>query len=101
MVIHIQETDRIPNRPNQKRISPCHLLGKTLSTQKKRKLEAAGEKHRLIVEANPPAKQQISQQNLHVRSAWSDVFQALNDNICQSGFDNAGYLEIDIEIAHL
>lgn len=47
-------------------------------------LEVAWEEHWLIVETSP-SKQEVSQQNLQVESAWNDVFQALNDNICQPG----------------
>jgi hypothetical protein len=46
MVFHVQEAFRIPNRQDQKRTSPCHIIVKTLGIQNKgRILKAAREKH--------------------------------------------------------
>jgi hypothetical protein len=63
--IHIHESFRTPNRQNQKRASPHHIIVQTLGTQnKKRTLRAARAEHQVIHKANPSEKHEISQQNL-------------------------------------
>jgi hypothetical protein len=44
MLIQVQEASRIPNRLDQNRTTPQHIIIKTTSTEKRRILKAAREK---------------------------------------------------------
>jgi hypothetical protein len=80
LLIQIQEASRTPNRLDQNRTSPRHIIIKTRSTENiERILKAAREKQQHIKE-NPSKSQQISQWTLKSRRAWSEAFQALNEN---------------------
>jgi hypothetical protein len=63
MPMNIQETYRTPNRLDQKRISSCHIIIKTLNSLNiERILKAVGKKVKQHIKADLPELQQISQQ---------------------------------------
>jgi hypothetical protein len=64
MPIQVQETSRTPNRPDQNRATPRHIIIKTTSTETREKiLKAVGEKKQITYKVNPSKSQQTSQQN--------------------------------------
>jgi hypothetical protein len=62
MPIQVQEACRTPNRLNQNRTTPRHIIIKTTSTEnKERILKAVREKKQITYKVNPSKSQQISQ----------------------------------------
>jgi hypothetical protein len=62
MPIQVQETSRTPNRFDQNRTTPRHIIIKTTSTEnRERILKAVREKKQTIYKVNPSKSQQISQ----------------------------------------
>jgi hypothetical protein len=79
--IQMQETSRTPNRPDQNRTTPWHVIIKTTSSEtRERTLKTVREKKQ-YTKVNPSKSQQTSQQKtLKARRAWSEIFWALNEN---------------------
>jgi hypothetical protein len=77
MPIQAQEASRTPNR-----ISPQHIIIKTTSTEKReRTLKAVREKKQITYKGKPnKITTNFSTDTLKARRAWSEVFQALNEN---------------------
>jgi hypothetical protein len=72
MPIQIQEASRTPNRLDQNRATPQHIIIKTISTEnKERTLKAVREKTN--TKGNQP-KSEFSMETLIARRAWSEVF---------------------------
>jgi hypothetical protein len=82
MLIQIQEASRTPNRSGQNRTTPQHIIIKTTSTEtRERILKAVREKKQIIYKGKPiKITADFSTETLNARIAWSEVFQALNEN---------------------
>jgi hypothetical protein len=63
MPIHKQEASRTPNRPDQNRTTPQHIIIKTTSTEtRERILKAVREKKKIRYKGKPSKSKQTSQQ---------------------------------------
>jgi hypothetical protein len=84
IAIQVQEAFRTPNRQDQKRTSPQHIIVKTLGTQnKERILKAAREKHQVTLKNKLiRIRADFSTKTLKARRTWNNVFQALKENDC-------------------
>jgi hypothetical protein len=82
MPIQVQEATRTPNRPDQNRTIPQHIIIKTTSTEtRERILKAVREKKQITCKGTPiKITIDFSTETLKARRAWSEVFQALNEN---------------------
>jgi hypothetical protein len=82
MPLQVQETSRTPNRPDQKRTTPQHIIIKTASTEnRERILKVVIEKKQIPYQGKPiKITADFSTEALKVRRAWGDVFWALNEN---------------------
>jgi hypothetical protein len=80
--IQVQEASRTPNRPDQNRTTSQHIVIKTTSTEtRERILKAVREKKQITYKGNPiKITADFSTETLKARRAWSEVFQALNEN---------------------
>jgi tRNA A37 threonylcarbamoyladenosine dehydratase len=78
----VWETSRTPNRPDQNRTTPQHIIVKTTSTEtKERILKAVREKKQITYKGKlMKIAADFSTETLKTRRAWSKVFQALNEN---------------------
>jgi hypothetical protein len=82
MPIQEQENSRTPNRPDQNRTTPLHIIIKTTSTEtRERKLKAVKEKKQITYKGKTiKIKADFSTETLKARRAWNEVFQALSEN---------------------
>jgi hypothetical protein len=82
MPIQIQEAYRTPNRLDQNRTNPQHIIIKTTSTENRQRiLKAVKEKKQIIYRGKPiKITADFSTETLKARRAWSEVFQPLNEN---------------------
>jgi hypothetical protein len=80
--IQVQEASRTSNRLDQNRISPQHIIIKTIITEnRERILKAVREKKTNNVERKPiKITADFSMETLKARWPWSEVFQAPNEN---------------------
>jgi hypothetical protein len=80
--IHIQEASLTPNITDQNRTSPQHIIIKTTSTEnRERMLKAVKERKQMTYKGKPiKITADFSMETLKARRAWSEVFQALNEN---------------------
>jgi hypothetical protein len=81
--IQVQEAFKTPNRLDQNRTSPWHIIIKTTSTEnRERILEAIREKKQITYKGKSiKITADFSTEILKTRRAWSDVFQALKEKI--------------------
>jgi hypothetical protein len=82
MPIQVQEASRTPNRFDQNRTTPWHIIIKTTSTEMKERILRALRKKKQIRYKVKPIKitADFSTETLKARGVWSEVFQALNEN---------------------
>uniref|UniRef100_A0A5F9CGB3 L1 transposable element RRM domain-containing protein n=1 Tax=Oryctolagus cuniculus TaxID=9986 RepID=A0A5F9CGB3_RABIT len=83
--ILVQEAHRTPNKHDQKRSSPRHVVIK-LSTvkHKERNLKCAREKHQITLRGSPiRLTADFSSETLQARREWRDIAQVLRGNNCQ------------------
>jgi hypothetical protein len=80
--IQVQEATRTPNRLDQNRISPQHIIIKTISTDKKEIiLNAVREKKQITYQGKPiKITAEFLMETLKARRAWSVVFWSLSEN---------------------
>jgi hypothetical protein len=78
----VQEASRTPNKLDENRTSPQHIIIKTTSTQnRERILKAIREKKQVSYKGKPiKIAADFSTENLKGRRTWSEVFWALNEN---------------------
>jgi hypothetical protein len=71
-----------PNRHDQNRTTPWHIIVKTITTEnKERILKTVREKNQIIYKGKPiKITPDFSTETLKARKAWSEVFQALKEN---------------------
>jgi hypothetical protein len=82
MPIQVQEASRTPNRLDQNRTTPCHIIIKTTSTEtRERILKAIREKKQTTYKGKTiKITADFSMKTLKARRAWSEVLWALNEN---------------------
>jgi hypothetical protein len=80
--IQVQEASRTPNRLDQNRTSPQHILIETTSIENREKiLKAVREKKQITYKGKPiKITADFSVEKLKARRAWSVVFWAQNEN---------------------
>jgi hypothetical protein len=80
--IHVQEASRTPNKLGQYRNSPQHIIIETTSTENRQRiLKAVREKKQIMYKGKLiKITADFSMETLKARRAWSEVFQALNEN---------------------
>jgi hypothetical protein len=80
--IQVQEVSRTANKLDQNSTSPWHIIIKTTSTEnRERILKAVREKKQIIYKVKHiKISADFSTETLKARRAWSEVFQALNEN---------------------
>jgi hypothetical protein len=80
--IQVQEFSRTPNRLDQNRTSPQHIIIKTTSTKnRKRTLKAVREKKQITYKGKLiKIAADISTETLKTRRAWREVFLAMKEN---------------------
>jgi hypothetical protein len=79
--IHMQEGSRTPNRPDQNRTTPRHIIIKTSSETRERTLKAVREKKQVTYKGKPiKITAHFSTGTLKARRVWGEIFWALNEN---------------------
>jgi hypothetical protein len=80
--IQVQESSRTPNRLDQKRTSPQHIITKTTSTEnRERILKVVRQKKQTTYKGKPiQITAYFLTETLKARKAWSEVFWILNEN---------------------
>jgi hypothetical protein len=80
--IQVPEAYRTPNRPDQNRTTPRHIIIKTTSSEtRERILKAVREKKQITYQGKPiKITADFSTETLKARRAWGEIFQALNEN---------------------
>jgi tRNA A37 threonylcarbamoyladenosine dehydratase len=88
MPIQVQEASRTPKRLDQNRTTPQHIIIKTTSTEnRERLLKSVREKKQITYKGKPiKITAGFSTETLKARKAWSEVFQALNENNFNLGY---------------
>jgi vacuolar-type H+-ATPase catalytic subunit A/Vma1 len=78
----MQEASRIPNRPDQNRTTPQHIIIKNTSTETREGiLKAVREKKQITYKGKPiKIKTDFSAETLKARRAWDEIFWALKEN---------------------
>jgi hypothetical protein len=82
MPIQVQEAYRTPNRHDENRTTPRHIIIKTTSTEtRERILKAVGEKKQTTNKDKPiKITADFPTETLKARRAWGEVFRTLNEN---------------------
>jgi hypothetical protein len=82
MPIQVQEASRTPNRLDQNRTYPQHIVIKTTNTEnRERILKAVREKKQITYKSKSiKITADFSMETLKAKRAWSEVFWALNEN---------------------
>jgi hypothetical protein len=82
MPIQEQEASRTPNRLNQNRTTPQHIIIKTTNTENRERILKAVRGKKKITYKGKPIKitADFSTETLKARRAWSEVFRTLNEN---------------------
>jgi hypothetical protein len=82
MPIQVQEASRTPNRLDQSRNTPRHIIIKTTSTENRERILKAVREKKQITYKDKPIKiiADFSTETLKARKTWSEVFWALNEN---------------------
>jgi hypothetical protein len=79
--IQMQEVSRTPNRPDQNRTTPRHIIIKTSSETRERIMKAVREKKQITYKGKSiKITADFSTETLKARRAWDEFFQALNEN---------------------
>jgi hypothetical protein len=80
--IQVQEASKTPNKLEKNRTNPQNINMKTTSTQtRERILKAVREKKQITYKCKPiKITADFSMETLKPRRAWTEVFQALNEN---------------------
>jgi hypothetical protein len=80
--IQVQEASRTPNRLDQNRTSPKHIITKTTRTENRERIvKPLREKKQLTYKGKPiKLTANFSTETLKTKRAWSEVCQALKEN---------------------
>ena len=84
MPMYIQEAYRTPNRLDQKRNSPCHIIVKAPNVLNKEGiLKAVREKGQVTYKGRPiRIIPDFSPETIKARRSWTDVIQILREHKC-------------------
>jgi hypothetical protein len=76
MLIQVQEASRTPNRLDENRTTPWHIIIKATSTETRERIWKAIREKKLITYEGKPIKitADFSTETLKARRAWSEVF---------------------------
>jgi hypothetical protein len=101
MPILVQEASRTPNRPDQNRTTPQHIIIKTTSTEtRERILKAVQEKKQITYKGKPiKITADFSTETLKARRAWGEIFRALNENNFNPRIHYPAKLSLKIDVA--
>jgi hypothetical protein len=82
---YYKKSSKTPNRHDQNRTSPWHIILKTLSTgNKERILKAARQKCEIAYKGKLiRITADFSKETLKARKTWNEIFQALKENNCK------------------
>jgi hypothetical protein len=82
MPIQVQEASRTTERLKQNKTNPRHIIIKTTSTNNRERILKAVVQKKQITNKGKPIKitADFSTETLKARRAWSEVFQALDEN---------------------
>jgi hypothetical protein len=87
MPIHVQEASRTPNRLDQNRTTPRHIIIKTTSTETRERIQKAVREKKITYKAKPiKITADFSIETFKARRAWSEVFRAQNENNFNVGY---------------
>jgi hypothetical protein len=80
--IQLQEASRTPNRPNQNRSTPQHIIIKTMNTETQERILKAVREKKQIIHKGKSVKitADFSTETLKARRGWGEIFWALNEN---------------------
>jgi hypothetical protein len=83
MPIQVQDASRTPNRPDQTRTNPRHIIIKTTSTETKERIVKSVKEKKQITYKGKHTKitADFSTEILKARKVWSEDFWVLNENI--------------------
>jgi hypothetical protein len=78
----MQEASRTPNKPDQNRINPRHIIIKTTSSETWERISKAVREKKQITHKGKPIKitADFPMETLKARRAWGKIIQALNEN---------------------
>jgi hypothetical protein len=78
----MQEASRTPNRPDQNRTTPLHIIIKTTSSETRERILKAVRKKKQETYKGKCIKitADFSTETLKARRAWGEIFRALNEN---------------------
>jgi hypothetical protein len=78
----VQEASRTPNRLDKNRTSPQHIIIKTTGIENREAiLKSVREKKQITYKGKPiKITADFSTKTLKLKSTWSEVFRALNEN---------------------
>jgi hypothetical protein len=79
MPIQVQEASGIPNRPDQNRTTPGHIIIKTTSTETSERILKTIREKKQITYKGKPIKFTADFSTETKAKIWSEVFQALNE----------------------
>jgi hypothetical protein len=81
MPIQGQEASRAPNRLDQNRTIPQHIIIETTSTENRERILKAVREKKITYKGKPiKITADFSTETLKARRAWREVFQAVNEN---------------------
>jgi hypothetical protein len=80
MPIQVQEAFRTPNRFDQNRTTTQHIIIKTSSTENRERILKAVREKKKKHKSKPIKNHRFLNGNLKSKRAWSEEFQALNEN---------------------
>jgi hypothetical protein len=77
----MQEASRTPNRQDQNRTTPRHIIIKTRSPETRERILKAIREEKQITYKGKPIKitADFSTETLNARRVWVEIFQALNE----------------------
>ncbi|CAH7172607.1 LOC299282 [Phodopus roborovskii] len=99
MPMKVQEAYRTPNRLDQRKKTPRHIIIKTPSIQNKEKiLRAAKEKGQVTYKGRPiKITPDFSMETLKARRSWIDVLKVLREHGCQPRLLYPAKLSVNID----
>jgi hypothetical protein len=82
MPIQVQEASRTPQRPDQNRTTPQHIIIKTTHTEIRERIFKSVRQKKQITYKGEPIKitADFSTETLKARRAWGEVFWVLNES---------------------
>jgi hypothetical protein len=77
----MQEASRTPNRPDQNRSTPWHIIIKTTNTETRERIPKSVRETYITYKGKPiKTTAHFSTETLKARRAWGQIFRAMNEN---------------------